>query len=128
MNGDGKADVLIGAPGQDAGGADAGAAYVIWGKSTNASVLLRNVEAGVGGSKINRAAAGDHIGQVIAVLADQNGDGRSEILLGSAASAGGAGTVNEVDGKISGTNVNLGDVAAGLGGYAIHGIAGAAAG
>ncbi|MFA9207595.1 MAG: integrin alpha, partial [Yersinia sp. (in: enterobacteria)] len=31
MNGDGRPDMLVGAPGQDAGGTDAGAAYVVWG-------------------------------------------------------------------------------------------------
>lgn len=128
MNGDGKADVLIGAPGNDAGGADAGAAYVVWGKATGSSVLLNNVALGTGGFKITGAAAGERIGEEIGVLADQNGDGRAEILLGGATGAGGNGVVYVVDGKATGATVNLADVAAGIGGYAITGMAGDAAG
>ena len=93
MNGDGVADVLIGSPGQDAGGANAGAAYVVWGKASGASVLLNNVALGTGGFKITGAAAGDHIGQSVAALSDQNGDGKAEILLASATATGGAGVV-----------------------------------
>lgn len=128
VNGDGTADVLIGAPGQDAGGAEAGAAYVVWGKSSGSVVSLNNVQAGTGGFKINGAAAGDRIGETIASLADQNADGRSEILLASHTAAGGAGVVYVVDGKSTGTTVNLTDVAAGTGGYAITGLAGNGAG
>ncbi len=128
LNGDGTADVLIGAPGQDAGGAEAGAAYVVWGKASGASVLLNTVAAGTGGFKITGAAAGERIGEALASLADQGGDGKAEILLGSAAALGGAGRVYVVDGKATGATVNLADVAAGIGGYVIEGAAGEAAG
>lgn len=57
MNGDGLADVLIGAPGHDAGGADAGAAYVVWGKGTGNTVQLSAVAAGTGGFAIQGAVA-----------------------------------------------------------------------
>ncbi|WP_158596225.1 integrin alpha [Oleomonas cavernae] len=66
LNGDGKADVLVGAPGNDAGGTDAGAAYVVWGKSTNSAVSLNNVAAGTGGFKIIGADGGDAVGSVLA--------------------------------------------------------------
>ena len=125
MNGDGKADVLIGAPGQDGGAADAGAAYVVWGKTSNASVLLGNVQAGTGGFKITGAAAGDQIGKVLGALADQGGDGRAEVLLGSATASGGAGAVWVVDGQAGVTAV---DLAALTSGYRIDGQAGEGAG
>jgi Ca2+-binding RTX toxin-like protein len=128
MNGDGIADVLIGAPGQDQGGAEAGAAYVVWGKGTDSGVLLSNVQAGAGGFAINGAAAGERIGEALAVLADQGGDGRAEIVLGSRSAAGGAGVVYVVDGQAGGAAVDLADVAAGIGGYAITGQAGEGAG
>jgi len=61
LNGDGKADVLIGATGNDQGGADAGAVYVSWGKSTIGAVNLSSVAAGTGGFKITGMTAGDPI-------------------------------------------------------------------
>lgn len=125
LNGDGKADILIGAPGQDAGGADAGAAYVVWGKGTGSSTLLANVAAGTGGFRITGAAAGDGIGKVIAALGDQNGDGKAEIVLGSATAHGGAGAVYVVDGKATGSAIDLGTLTAG---YEITGVAGDGAG
>lgn len=128
MNGDGRVDVLVGAPGQDAGGADAGAAYVVWGKTTAAAVNLTNVAAGTGGFRITGANAGDGVGSALAVLGDQNADGRAEILIGAAAENGGAGAVYVVDGKATGTGINLDDVALGIGGYRISGVAGDAAG
>lgn len=125
LNGDGKADVLIGAPGNDAGGADAGAAYVVWGKSSDSAVLLNNVAAGTGGFAIQGAAAGDRIGEVVAALADQNADGRAEIVLGSQTAGGGAGAVWVVDGQGTGANVNLATLSTG---YKITGEVGSGAG
>ncbi len=125
MNGDSKTDVLIGAPGNDAGGADAGAAYIVWGKATDPAVLLNNVAAGTGGFAILGAAAGDRIGEAVAALTDQNADGRSEVVLGSATAGGGAGAVWVVDGQASGATVNLGALASG---YKITGEAGVGAG
>ncbi|NBZ86765.1 M10 family metallopeptidase C-terminal domain-containing protein [Stagnihabitans tardus] len=125
MNGDGLAEVLIGAPGNDAGGADAGAAYVVWGKGTGTTVQLNTVAAGTGGFAIQGAAAGDMIGKAVAALGDQGGDGKAEILLGSATADGGAGAVWVVDGQASGGAVSLGALASG---YKISGEAGSGAG
>ncbi|MFA9229647.1 MAG: M10 family metallopeptidase C-terminal domain-containing protein [Microgenomates group bacterium] len=126
MNGDGIADVLVGASGQDAGGVDAGAAYVVWGKTSASSVLLSAVAGGTGGFKINGASSGDAVGSVLAVLGDQNGDGKSEILIGvrdDNAAGANAGAVYVVDGKSTGATINLNAVAAGTGGYKISGVA-----
>ena len=125
MNGDGRAEILVGAPGNDAGGAEAGAAYVTWGKATGTTVQLNTVAAGTGGFRIQGAAAGDQIGKALAGLGDQNGDGRAEILVGSATAGGGAGAVWVVDGQATGTTVNLGALATG---YRIWGEAGSGAG
>jgi len=126
MNGDGIADVLVGAPGQDAGGLDAGAAYVVWGKTTDSIVQLTNVAAGTGGFKIIGADGGDAIGSAMAVLGDQNGDGKAELLIGvrdDNTAGSNAGAVYVVDGKATGTAVDLSDVALGIGGYKISGVA-----
>ncbi|NTT87859.1 M10 family metallopeptidase C-terminal domain-containing protein [Tabrizicola fusiformis] len=125
LNGDGRADVLVGAPGQDAGGTDAGAAYIVWGKAGDAPVLLSNVAAGTGGFKITGASSGDAVGTTLGVSADQNGDGRAEILIGVPDYNDGApnqGAVYVVFGKATGTGVDLNNIAAGIGGYIITGV------
>ncbi len=131
LNGDGKAEVLIGASGNDASGADSGAAYVVWGKSSSAIVNLTNVTAGSGGYRIMGQRAGDAAGKALATLADQNGDGKAEILVGAAGNeAGGvnAGAAYVVFGKSTTAPVDLNAVAAGAGGYRITGSAGENAG
>jgi Ca2+-binding RTX toxin-like protein len=131
LNGDGKADILVGAPGNDSGGANAGAAYVVWGKSTNTIVNLSSVAAGTGGFQIIGESNGDAVGTVLGTLADINGDGKAEILIGTPDStAGGAnsGAVYVVFGKSTTTSVNLANIAAGVGGFRITGVGGDDAG
>ena len=124
LNGDGKADILVGATGNDAGGADAGAVYVVWGKSSSGIVGLSNVAAGAGGFKIIGDTAGDMAGSAIGSVADLDGDGKAEILVGTAASQIGgtdSGAVYVVWGKGTGTAVDLTAVAGGAGGFVIKG-------
>ncbi|HPU16184.1 MAG TPA: FG-GAP-like repeat-containing protein, partial [Polymorphobacter sp.] len=131
LNGDGKADIIVGAPGNDNGGANAGAVYVVWGKSTNTAVSLTNVAAGTGGFKILGADGGDNAGKVIGTVGDLNGDGKAEILIGTPdSSLGGsnAGAVYVVFGKSTGTSVDLTNVASGTGGFVITGVSGDDAG
>jgi Ca2+-binding RTX toxin-like protein len=131
FTGDGRSEILVGAPGSDVGGAEAGSAYVVWGKSSSAIVNLSTVSSGVGGFRIRGEAAGDQAGQALGRLADLNGDGKAEILVGAAGNdAGGsnAGAVYVVYGKSTGAEVNLDDVAAGGGGFKIVGQAGEAVG
>ncbi|WPB86022.1 hypothetical protein [Sediminicoccus rosea] len=129
LNGDGRAEVLIGAPGNDAGGTDAGAAYVVFGKASDGAVNLTSVTAGTGGFRIKGAGKKDRAGEALGVLGDQNGDGKAEILVGAPGSeAGGtdAGAVYVVFGKSTGTQVALGSL--GAGGYRITGQVGEGAG
>ena len=65
VNGDGRADVIVGAYGAAANGADSGAAYVIYGKATPATVTLSNTSIpAADGFLIQGAAAGDQAGPV----------------------------------------------------------------
>ena len=116
LNGDAKADILVGATGNDAGGTDAGAVYVVWGKSSAGIVNASAVAAGTGGFAIIGDNAGDKIGGVLGSVADLNGDGKSEILIGSQDAGGGNGAVYVVFGKSTGAAVDLTNIAAGLGG------------
>ncbi len=110
MNGDGARDLLIGAHYNDAGGATAGAVYVVFGKTGGGVVDLDNVARGVGGFRIVGQAAGDQAGWSVAALGDMNGDGRGELLIGAPTNAGGgtkSGAAFVVFGKATGTEVRL---------------------
>ncbi len=131
LNGDGRAEIVVGSPGNDAGGADAGAAYVVWGKATGSIVRLASVATGTGGYKIVGEAAGDGAGRVVGTVGDLNGDGKAEILVAAPDSdAGGAqsGAVYVVFGKSTTTKVSLATVTGGTGGFRIKGMAGDEAG
>ena len=82
FNGDGYADVVVGAPTNDAGGTDAGQVYIYLGNPA-ASTLAPLVFTG--------EAAGDVFGRSVASAGDMNGDGYPDIVVGAPANdAGGA--------------------------------------
>ena len=131
LNGDGFAEILVNATGNDAGGAEAGAAYVVWGTSAKTPISLASVAAGSGGFRIIGQAAGDGASRSLGTVADLNGDGKAELLIGAPGNdAGGAnaGAVYVVFGKATGTQVDLDAIAAGVGGFRITGAAGENAG
>ncbi len=114
INGDGKAEILIGTPDSTAGGANSGAVYVVFGKATTTAVNLASIAAGVGGFRIT-GVAGDDAGAAVSGLGDVNGDGLADILVGAPRSD----SAYVVFGKADTTEVNLADVANGIGGYHI---------
>lgn len=128
VNGDGKADLIVSAPRRDPGGrTDAGAVYVVFGKTSTTAVNLSSVEAGTGGFVINGIDALDQAGYAVENAGDVNGDGREDIVIGAHYAEGQTGTssVGEayvVFGKTSTTAINLSSVANGAGGFIIHGI------
>lgn len=72
MNGDGKADFIIGAYGADPGGfGDAGSAYVYSGADGN---LLYQKDG---------AATGDYLGFSVSGAGDVDGDGRGDFIIGA---------------------------------------------
>ena len=79
VNGDGKADFIVGANGTDAGGnQDAGSAYVYSG--ANGSLLYQR----------DGAVAFDQFGFSVSTAGDVNGDGKADFIVGAAtASTGG---------------------------------------
>ena len=107
VNGDGPADVILGAPGADANGSDSGQAYVIFGElfttvdSGFAPVLdAGNLNNSVGFA-VNGAAAGDAAGTAVGTAGDLNDDGISDLTIGKVNSGGGssAGAVHVVFGN-----------------------------
>jgi hypothetical protein len=73
-DGDGFADLLVGAPLRDLGGVDSGSAFWYFGRSTGVSPAP--VEIGL-------AAAGDNWGASLASTGDVNGDGFSDFVVGA---------------------------------------------
>ena len=76
VNGDGFADLLIGAPGDDDGGAAAGAAYVMFGPVSG------RVDLSLADAKFIGEDGFDGVGQAVASAGDVNADGYEDILLG----------------------------------------------
>jgi hypothetical protein len=99
-NGDGCDEVLVGAPGHDAGGSGGGAAYLVRGPILSPRSLadadLRYLP----------EAAGDALGRSLTGLLDADGDGLGDVALGAPESAAGgadAGAVYVLSGGGAGT-------------------------
>ena len=83
MNGDGLADLLVGAR-QDSGSDFAsGAAYVVFGKADSSAISLDDVAMGTGGFKNSGENLEDNAGISVSSAGDVNGDGRADVLVGA---------------------------------------------
>jgi|GEM_PF-1043655 len=84
VNGDGRGDLIIGAPGATSNGVSAGATYVVYGKAGGfASVPAVGSLDGQNGLTLVGSAAGDNAGHSVAFAGDVNHDGFGDILVGS---------------------------------------------
>jgi hypothetical protein len=118
VNGDGYADVIVGAAGSNTTtGVDAGGAYVVFGKAINAN--LDTATLGTNGFMINGAATSDKAGYSVSNAGDVNGDGLSDVIVSSKDSTSAAGRSYVVFGKNNSTTVELS--ALGTNGFAING-------
>jgi len=77
LDADGRTDLLIGAPTQDSGGADAGAAYLVLGAADGSLALSAATATFLGD------VAGDYAGYAVAGGHDLDGNGRIEVLVGA---------------------------------------------
>jgi Ca2+-binding RTX toxin-like protein len=84
INGDGLADLVVGAPYANPDGREeAGSAFVIFGKTSDwSNVDLANLAPG-DGFRINGAAAGDEAGYSVSSAGDFNGDGFADLIIGA---------------------------------------------
>ncbi|MCB9765474.1 MAG: FG-GAP repeat protein [Alphaproteobacteria bacterium] len=100
VNGDGAGDLWIGAPLEDSNGADAGAAYLVLGPITDASIDLSNYDAKLMGNADEQAA------RFVSGGYDLSGDGTPDVIAGAHRSAGDlanrAGVVYLVRGPVTG--------------------------
>ena len=111
VNGDGFADLIVGAFGADPNGAYSGASYVVFGKASGfASTLELSALDGANGFQINGEAANDKSGWSVAGAGDVNGDGFADLIVGAySADPNGynSGASYVVFGKASGFAANL---------------------
>ncbi|MDB9524581.1 cadherin domain-containing protein [Oscillatoria sp. CS-180] len=85
INGDGVADLIIGAPIADPNGnADAGESYVVFGRASGfgAALELSDLD-GSNGFVINGIDAGDYSGVSVSDAGDVNGDGVADLIIGA---------------------------------------------
>ena len=106
VNGDGFADLIVGAPGADPNGNYAGASYVVFGKAAGfaPNIDLSSLD-GSNGFRLSGAAADDHSGCSVASAGDVNGDGFDDLIVGASAptrTAAYAGASYVVFGKAAG--------------------------
>ena len=84
VNGDGFADLIVGAYGADPHDTYSGASYVVFGKASGfaANIDLSSLN-GTTGFKLSGAAVGDLSGRSVASAGDVNGDGFADLIVGA---------------------------------------------
>jgi hypothetical protein len=124
VNGDGLADLIVGLPGFNT---SKGKSYVVFGKTAGQAIELSTIDSGssTDGFAIVAQAAADQEGFSVSNAGDTNGDGLSDLLVGSnksdptGASNGGRSYV--VWGKTSGASIQLASLASSSAGHVIQG-------
>jgi hypothetical protein len=119
VNGDGLADLIVGAQGPGPNGDQSGKSYVIFGKTDSTDVNLKDL--GDGGFAINGEEAVDASGHSVSAAGDVNGDGLADLIVGAPGNPNGSdsGKSYVVFGKKDSADVNLKDL--GDAGFAITG-------
>jgi hypothetical protein len=86
VNGDGYEDLLVGAPGDDTGGVDRGAAWLLGldpGGSVRGEWRIAHGEGGFPGGSLGLLADGDEMGSSLCSLVDIDGNGTRELVAGA---------------------------------------------
>ncbi len=85
VNGDGLADLIVGADRDDPNGSSSGASFVVFGKADGTAVELSAIQsdADAGGFVINGVSALDFSGRSVSGAGDVNGDGLADLIVGA---------------------------------------------
>jgi len=94
VNGDGYADVMIGAPSY---GSSRGRVYLYYGSATGLTTTA--------GVTLTGATAGDQLGRSIAFAGDVNGDGYADVIVGAPGHNTGTGRIYIFPGSASGLGI-----------------------
>ena len=87
INGDGFADVIIGAPDGYTNSVNAGESYVVFGTSNpNSSIELSSLD-GNNGFTLNSIVENDSLGKSVSSAGDFNGDGLADVIIGASYAA-----------------------------------------
>jgi hypothetical protein len=79
VNGDGYADVIVGAPTYDSGQADEGAAFIFLGSAAG----IADGDPATAAARIESEQAGAWLGTSVAGAGDVNGDGHADVIVGA---------------------------------------------
>jgi len=112
VNGDGYADIIVGAPTADG---RKGIAYVIYGGEGMPNIPLATspLDPGTTGFTITGETAQDLLGISVGLAGDVNGDGYSDLIIGASSKAGNTGAAYVIYGGPKGdrSDINLGIMA-----------------
>ena len=111
VNGDGFADLLVGAPDADPNGDGSGSSYVVFGKASgfDAELDLSNLDS-ESGFRLDGVAENDFSGSSVSSAGDFNGDGLDDVIVGASnADPNGdrSGSTYVIFGKASGFDAEL---------------------
>ena len=84
VNGDGFADLIVGAPFADSNGSASGSSYVVFGRKAGFPAILALASLnGTNGFRLDGAAATDVSGASVSSAGDVNGDGFADLIVGA---------------------------------------------
>jgi hypothetical protein len=108
VNGDGFADLIVGAHGASPAGLFSGASYVVFGKAGGfASTFDLSTLDGTNGFRLDGAATYDYSGRSVASAGDVNGDGFDDLIVGAPRAVDYSGASYVVFGKAGGFAATL---------------------
>ncbi|HYM52315.1 MAG TPA: hypothetical protein VEW45_02380, partial [Candidatus Dormibacteraeota bacterium] len=107
INGDGRDDVIVGAPGADSNSrTNSGSSYVLYGAASQSNLDLAALNASRG-LRIDGAAVTEQCGSSVSAAGDVNGDGRDDLIVGAQGADTNSGSSYVLYGAASQSNLDL---------------------